>query len=315
MTRAIFLVDTGPTIGLGHLSRSLVLLAALERRGVACRLYCTDPAAAQSLSHSAAAIPLKLSDLPRTDLVVCDSYRLEPGDYTALRGQTRLLAALDDTAERPLPVDVVINHNLYAPRLAYSRVSAGKVLAGADYALVNDQVMAAARTHAARAPDNAVAMSFGGTDDGTISAGVARALLTRTDARLDVIVAASRTPSAAIRELATTQPGRVLLHHGPDVPALLARARLYVGAAGMMSFEAFAIGLHLVVVPIADNQRPGAEALVAYGHAMLDTVDAVQLAEIAARRLRTPPNIAPSPIDGKGPDRLAAALLQELSAR
>ena len=311
MTRASFLIDTGPTIGLGHLSRSLILLDALARQGVACTLYCTDPMAARALGRMAEPTPLRLFDLPQTDLIVCDSYRLGPDDYAALRNRTQLLAALDDTADRPLPVDVVINHNLYAARLDYKRVVDGKTLLGPDYALVNERVVAAARQHAAQTPDNAIVISFGGTDDGAIAARVARELLPRTDARIDVIVAASRTPSAALRDL----PSRVVVHHGPNVPSLLARARLYLGAAGMMSFEAFAIGLRLIVVPIADNQRPGAEALVAYGHDMLDEVDAAKLAEIAAQRLRRPPPIKPAPIDGKGPDRLTAALLKELAKR
>ncbi len=310
MTRASFLIDTGPTVGLGHLSRSLILLEAMERQGVACRLYCTDPAAAQSLGRAAEPTP-PLADLPRADLIVCDSYRLGPADYAALRSRARLLAALDDTGDRPLPVDVVINHNLYAPQLDYGQVSAGKTLLGPDYALVDEPVMAAARQHAAKTPDNAIVVSFGGTDDGTIAARVARELLPRTDARIDIIVAASRTPSPALRDL----PRQVVAHHGPDVPSLLARARLYLGAAGMMSFEAFAIGLNLVVVPIADNQRPGAATLVAYGHDMLDKVDPVKLAELAAQRLRQPPQIKAAPIDGKGPERLAAALLDVLAAR
>ena len=70
-----------------------------------------------------------------------------------------MLAALDDTAERPLPVDVVINHNLYAPQLDYRAVSDAKVLAGPDYALVDARVMAAARLHRSKAPDNAVVIS------------------------------------------------------------------------------------------------------------------------------------------------------------
>lgn len=315
MTRASFLVDSGPSVGLGHLSRSLLLLAALERKGVTCRLYSTEPAAARSLGRAAEPLPKALSDLPETDLAICDSYRLHAEDYAALRRRCRLLVALDDTAESPLPVDVVINHNLYAPQLDYGRVSDAKVLAGPDYALVDEDVMAAARLHRSRPPENAVVVSFGGTDDGAIAAGVAKELLIRTDARIDVIVASSRVPGPAIRDLAQAQRGRVVLHHGPDVPALLARARLYLGAAGMMSFEAFAIGLNLVVVPIAGNQRPGAEALVRFGHDMLAELSPVQLAERAAQRLRHPPNISPAPIDGEGPDRLAAALLKELARR
>lgn len=315
MISAAFLLDSGPNVGLGHLSRSLLLLAALEKQGVTCRLYTAAPDAARAFNRRADPLPAPLSSLPETDLAVCDSYRFGPADFAALRGRCRLLVALDDTAERPLPVDVVINHNLYAPQLDYKAVSDAKVLAGPDYALVDDRVIAAARRRRTEAPENSVVISFGGTDDGTRAAETAIALLPLTDARLDLIVAASRTPCGAIHALARKHPDRVIVHHGPDVPSLLARARLYVGAAGMMSFEAFAIGVDLVVVPIADNQRPGAAALVAYGHDMLDKVKPVKLAEIAAQRLRQPPQIKPAPIDGKGPERLAAALLDVLAAR
>lgn len=313
--RASFLVDSGPAIGLGHLSRSLLLLDALTRKSVHCRLYAADPSAAVALGRTAEPLPAPLSRLPKTDLVICDSYRLTEADYTALHGRCRLLAAIDDTAERPMPVDIIINHNLYAAQLGYENVSTAKVLAGPDYALIDDRVMAAAHHHRSEGPENAVVVSFGGTDDGTLAAKVAAALLPRTDARIDVIVAASREPAPAIRDLARDHAGRVVLHHGADVPALLARARLYLGAAGMMSFEAFAIGLYLVVVPIADNQRPGAEALLRYGHDMVAHLDPERLAEHAAQRLKSPPAITLAPIDGKGPDRLAAALLHELAAR
>jgi spore coat polysaccharide biosynthesis predicted glycosyltransferase SpsG len=312
MTRANFLLDSGPSIGLGHLSRSLLLLDALQRRGTQCRLFCPDPVAAASFGRTADALPPRLSDLPKSELLVCDSYRLTPDDYRMLRSQAKLLAALDDLADRPLRVDAVINHNLYAKQLDYRRVTAAKLLVGPEFALVGDRVMEAARRRRTEAPGNAIVVTFGGTDDGTQAARVAVELLPRTDARVDVIVPASRVPAPAIRDLAQAQPHRVVLHHGPDVPALLAGARLYLGAAGMMSFEAFAIGLELITVPIAANQRPGAEALLAYGHDMLNEIDPVRLAEIAARRLASPARVLPAPIDGKGPDRLAAALLDGL---
>lgn len=315
MISAAFLLDSGPNVGLGHLSRSLLLLAALEKRDVVCRLYTADPDAARTFNRRAEPLPALLSTLPEADLVVCDSYRFGPADFAALRGRCHLLVALDDTAERPLPVDVVINHNLYAPQLDYKAVSDAKVLAGPDYALVDDRVMAAARRRRTETLENSVVISFGGTDDGTRAAETAIALLPLTDARLDLIVAAGRTPCGAINALGRKQPGRVIVHHGPGVPSLLARARLYVGAAGMMSFEAFAIGVDLVVVPIAENQRPGAEALREYGHDMVASYDATSLAKLAAGRLKSRLAIKPSPIDGKGPKRLAAALLKELEAR
>ncbi len=313
MTRAAIIVDSGPSVGLGHLTRSLVLIKALERQGVACHLHCADTAAAVALGQSAAPVPQSLAELKRADLILCDSYRLSEADLQTLRDRCRLLAALDDTGDRPLPVDVVINHNLYAPNLDYGRVTSGKVLAGPEYALVDERIMAAAQKHAAQPPEHAIVVSFGGTDDGTIAAAVAEALLPRSEERIDIIIAATRQPSTQLKQLSDARLGRVVVHHGPDVPALLATARLYLGSAGMMSFEAFAIGLELVVVPIADNQRPGAKALVGFGHDMVTVLEPEILAEVAARRLRQPRATKPAPIDGKGGDRVATALLKELA--
>jgi spore coat polysaccharide biosynthesis predicted glycosyltransferase SpsG len=313
MIRAAFIVDTGPSVGLGHLGRSLVLLKALERQRVQCSLYCADPAAAAALGRTAAQIPHPIRNLEATDLVVCDSYRVTEAELEALDQRCRLSAALDDTGDRPLPVDVVINHNLYAPNLEYGRVTHGKVLAGPNYALVDERIMKAAQLHATEAPDNAVVLSFGGTDDGSLVAKVAEALVARTDARVDAVVAASRVPATRLLNLADGSSGRIVVHHGPDVPALLAHARLYLGSAGMMSFEAFTIGLELIVVPIADNQRPGAQALVAYGHDLIATLEPDKLARAAARRLIEHRPIVPAPIDGHGGERITRELLSELA--
>lgn len=311
MIRAAFIVDTGPSVGLGHLSRSLVLLKALERLGVACTLYCSDPAAAP-LGRPAEALPRSLLELKPVDLIICDSYRITEAEWDAAQQRCRLLVALDDTADRALPADVVINHNLYAPNLDYGRVTDGRILAGPNYALVDERVMKAAQRHATEAPDNAVVVSFGGTDDGMLAAKVAEALAARTDARVDAVVAASRVPASRLLHLADGSQGRIVAHHGPDVPALLSRARLYLGSAGMMSFEAFTIGLELILVPIADNQRPGAQALVEYGHDLITTPDPDTLAKAAARRLKEHRPIRPAPIDGHGGDRVTRELLSEL---
>jgi UDP-2,4-diacetamido-2,4,6-trideoxy-beta-L-altropyranose hydrolase len=315
MVRAAFIVDSGPSAGLGHLSRSLVLLEALERQGAACVLRCEDTASALALGRRAEVLPASLAELEAVDLIHCDSYRLSQSDLQVLRRRCRLLSIQDDTADRPLPGDVVINHNLAAPRFDYGRLTSARILAGADYALVGARIMDAARRHAEQAPDEAIVISFGGTDDGTISAKVAEALIPQTQARMDVIVSASRTPAESLLRAAAAHSGRVAVHHGPEVPRLLARSRMYVGAAGMMSFEAFAIGLELVVAPIADNQRSGAEALVGFGHDMIEGIDIERLAKTAAMRLKKPRPTKPSPIDGKGGERAAAALLQELAKK
>src|SRR5688500_5921478 len=99
MVRAAFIVDSGPSAGLGHLSRSLVLLEALERQGAACVLHCEDTASALTLGRRAVVLPASLAELEAVDLIHCDSYRLSQSDLQVLRRRCRLLSIQDDTAD------------------------------------------------------------------------------------------------------------------------------------------------------------------------------------------------------------------------
>ncbi len=315
MKTAAFLVDTGSDVGLGHLRRSGVLLDAMAQAGFECRLFCADPAAAAIGGRAADAMPISPTDLSATGVIVCDSYRLDAAFIASLRARCGVLLAFDDTAERSLDVDFVLNHNIYGGALDYSARTHGQVLAGPACALVDRAILAAAEDYRRNPAPNDVVISFGGTDDGARGAEVATALLPRCKAHIHLIVAPGRNPAGEAVTLAETQPVRVTLHRGPNMAALLSRARVYIGGAGVTALEALVIGLDLVLVVIAPNQRLNAEAMARTGQATIAADAPESIAAAAASVLGKPRVAHPRLIDGLGPSRVIAAIEQLLKTK
>jgi UDP-2,4-diacetamido-2,4,6-trideoxy-beta-L-altropyranose hydrolase len=306
LNSAAFLVDNGPHIGLGHLRRSCVLLDAMAEAGFECRLYCADVDAA--LCRAASAIPGSPADLPATDVVVCDSYRLDQAFLAGLRERCRVLLVFDDTAERDLDVDIVLNHNIYGRQLDYSARTPGQVLTGPDCALVDRRILAAAEAYRRNPAIDDVVVSFGGTDDGARGADFAADALARTKAHFHLVVAPGIAPAARALALAAAHPQRVSLHHGPDMATLLSRARVYVGGAGVTALEALIIGLDLVLVVLAPNQRLNAAAMAQTGQAVIVMDDPERIALATASMLARPRILKPSPVDGLGAARVVATI-------
>lgn len=260
-------------------------------------------------------MPVSPDDLPAADVIVCDSYRLDRAFLVRLRSRCRVLVAFDDTAERDLDVDIVLNHNIYGRQLDYSARTRGQVLSGPDCALVDRRILAASKGYRQHPAVNDAVVSFGGTDDGALGADVATALLPRTKAHIHLVVAPGRTPAAAALTLAASQPRRVTLQHDPDMATLLSRARVYVGGAGVTALEALVIGLDLVLVMLAPNQRLNAEAMAQSGQAVIVAGEPQEIALATVSMLERPHVLKPSPVDGLGAKRVIAAIEQLLKSK
>jgi spore coat polysaccharide biosynthesis predicted glycosyltransferase SpsG len=314
MKSAIFIVDAGRGVGLGHLRRSGFLLDAMKGAGFDCRLYCQDVEAAAAIGRQAAKTPDALEELPAANVVICDSYLLDSHQLGRLRSRGRLLLAFDDMGQRPIDADIVLNHNLYGSTIDYTGLTNAVVLAGPECTLVDPGVVKA-RMDRKTNPGIGVALSFGGTDDGGRAVPLVRLLVRNFGGPFHIVVAPGITPSIAATELAAEMPDIVHLHRGPDLPALLATSRLYLGGAGMTALEALVIGLDMIVCIISDNQRLNATAFASFGHAVMEGFNPKKLAEVAVSVLRAPFVPHPKPVDGKGAERVVSAIEHLLDAK
>jgi spore coat polysaccharide biosynthesis predicted glycosyltransferase SpsG len=316
--RIVFVTDAGGEAGLGHFRRCAALAQALAAHGVGVDALVGGPrdVALAPVAPDLAVTRVDWWGAPRRVLdavagrapaaFVVDSYHADGALFSALRREAPVIA-IDDLAERPLPVDVIVNGSWHAERLVYRAPADALVLLGARYALL-DPAFGSAPPPRRRASVARLLVTLGGATPAADVAAVVSAVRTAVPgAALDVavgIVAADLPPMAG-----------VTVHRSlPGLRPLLAAADLAVTAAGMTLYECLATGTPTVAMCVADNQRPNFEHLGAAG--IIVPADLATLSRTVARvaadpalrdRLATDGRRA---VDGLGAPRVAEAIVR-----
>jgi UDP-2,4-diacetamido-2,4,6-trideoxy-beta-L-altropyranose hydrolase len=255
--------------------------------------------------------------------VVVDDYGLDAVWHRSV--QERLgcrIAAIDDLADRPLEVDLLVDHNLRSDaRALYGKVlrrTGTRVLTGPRYALIGATYSDALRWREPERPS--VGIFMGGTDPDGASLRVLESL--RREGRFsgDVeIVTTSANPGLAQLRSVIAGDGRCRLSVDlPDLAGFFSRHTIQVGAGGGATWERCCIGAPTLAVVVADNQRVVVSTLAAGD--VVATVDDVSsspgpIGQAAARLLADPERrsrmsqAAQQIVDGLGATRVALSIL------
>ena len=318
----LFLTVAGGGAGLGHVKRCAALGSALEGLGASVRFVVAGDA--QRLGPLEMTLPgfearqwigsprltLEMVGRSGADLVVVDAYRATDELLRALRTRGAVIAALDDLADRELPVDVVVNGAYGAERRPYADVSGRRLLLGPRFTLI-DAGFADVPPRAARPAVSRVLVTLGGEDAELV---VAAALAAVERAVPGAVVDLAVGPFA--RE-ASGRDANVTRHQGlPSLRALLLEADFAVTGAGMTLYECLAVGTPAVAVPLADNQKPNFDELTGAGLILPGqpdlaaavarmSRDAALRGELAARGRAI--------VDGRGAARVAAELVRAVA--
>lgn len=328
--------DAGPSMGIGHLMRCLALAQAWQDRGGAVTVV-TAPGQSALKSrlvgegfavHELEALPGTLADAVETlatvaahGWLVVDGYQFRTDYLLALKaGKCRVLAVDDLGAIDLEAADLVLNQNMQATADLYGGcVAASRLLLGSSFALLRRdflqerRIAAGTRDGAARS----VVITLGGSDPANVSARVLELLGNVRDLRLQVtVVIGPANPHLASLQVAAAQLQTThdvtLVTDPPDLPALLARADVAVSAAGSSCWELACLGVPMLLVVIADNQRPGATALAAGNMAIVAGGTRAEDLLPLLRTLITDPGVrrrlsqaAAQLIDGRGAGRVA----------
>lgn len=351
--------DASARIGTGHVARCLTLADELARRGFApqfaMRLESGHMAAeVKARGYSLLALPAR-ETVPTLELQRCDAAQIEDaqavlaaaganGDahwdwvvvdhyalgaewHRALRPATKRLAVIDDLADRAHECDLLVDVNLqqpgrYTPWLPPNAIT----LLGPAYALLRPEFRGAGRmpVPAAFASSRplSVLVCFGGADapGGTLAAVHALAQAGVAPPLQVTVVAGARNPHMAELKQLCGDCGFALLASSNRMAQLMTQADLAIGAGGSMLLERCAMGLPSIVVPIADNQRPGARCALTAGAIALVDIPQPQWTDaigIALKRLANDADAralmsaaARQLCDGAGAARVAQTLQQ-----
>jgi UDP-2,4-diacetamido-2,4,6-trideoxy-beta-L-altropyranose hydrolase len=314
--RLLIHADAGTAIGTGHLMRCLALAQACQDDGGSAAFFShgLTPALAERLQRENFELLTSDDGSHAADWIVVDGYQFDSDYQSRIANSGRRLLWIDDEAHAaPYAATLVLNQNLHAhPDLYRERAASTRLLLGPRYALLRREFQRWRdwqRPHPSRA--RKVLVTLGGGDPKNMTLEIIRALRSLDDVDA-VVVAGATNPHFAALEAAAGDRIR-LQRNVTEMSELMAWADVAIAAAGSTSWELAFMGLPSLLLTLAANQRPVAEALYAAGVAIdlaRDTAIAepltLLLADAALREEMSRRGRAL--VDGRGASRVIARM-------
>jgi len=322
---SVHLVTTaGPGEGRGHLSRAIAIAEALREAGADVSAQILRGAPSPLQAQRLVELGVRIGSAADNAIVLVD---LPDPNEVAGRWRPGRLAVLDDRELFRGPLAVVIQ-----PSLATWSGSAqpGRVLEGYAYAPIRSSLRRLAIDAAPEATPGRIVVCFGGSDPADVSARLAPAIAGAS--QWSTLIVVGPDYQGRLMDIGTDDghgrdndrsgaPAELQVLRDPtDLDRLLATAGLVVSGAGTMKFELGLLGRPMILLAVADDQRPVGPAFAATGAARYlgdgRTIDPATVAvEVATLVADGPARAAmasrgPTVVDGRGADRIAEAVLR-----
>jgi len=340
---ALFRVDAGPDIGLGHLQRCLSLATALRHLNMPC-LFLTNKE--QSVMEWVTGIGFECStltaieswgteDLEQTleaagnkgcSAVVVDSDH-EGADYLSeLRSVGYFVVAIEDNMPHLFPCHLVVNGDAHARELVYeSPFSDTQFLLGPQYSILRHEFWEVPSLRVRKKVENLL-VTLGGSDPYNIMPKILHSL-DRLPGTFGVsaIIGPFFDNLVEIETASQHAQRKITVFKAPDsVHDIMVQADLAISAGGQTLYELARVGCPTVAIRIAANQDgqlrmfEKAGFLKIGGHAS-DAASVEAIGRLVVSLLGDPETRAAMSaagqhlIDGQGALRVAHAILEGLN--
>jgi len=262
---------------------------------------------------------LALLEAVQPDWLLVDHYAFDERWHRVAGVGPWSIAAIDDLADRPLAVDLLIDQNYdldhqrkYAGVLSRETV----ILGGPRYAMLGPNYADVPVVEISENVDS-IGVFMGGSDPLDASSVVLDALdMLPFSGRVEVVTTVANPHRDRLRERCRMQPNWLLSVDLPDLAGFYSRHGLHVGAGGSTTWERCRLGVPALAIICAENQREVVHLLVEAGVQFgLDAPDRDQIAAAISsllcdfdvrRRLSDRASIL---VDGHGAERIAECLL------
>lgn len=278
--RALFRVDAGPTMGIGHLQRCISLALALDElgvesiflapgdEGVGSRLQTSGfehiPAGpSRSGSDADLRSTVEVARSRGCDAVVVDAFTPNAAFLAGLQDSVPLVVAVDDMTPFPFPCHLVVNGSDHAEGLDYrSTNSVTRFLLGTDYALLRPEFRGLSGRFISDKVRQVLVTTGGGDQYGLLPRLIGWLDDVPGDFEVTCVLGPVNRVSEEAQLAADASRRRVTLVRAPSSLApFMLEADVAVSAGGQTLYELAATGTPTVVVQVADNQVGNIEAL------------------------------------------------------
>jgi UDP-2,4-diacetamido-2,4,6-trideoxy-beta-L-altropyranose hydrolase len=262
----------------------------------------------------------------RVSWLVIDHYAIDAGWESLLRPMAERIMVIDDLADRSHDCDLLLDQNLYQDteqRYAGMVNEDCELLLGPKYSLLRDEFRVQ-RKHRRKRDGSVknILVFLGGADPDNATGMVLDAIagLDWPDTHVDVVIGSSN-PNRKTLELQCASMENVSCNcQVTNMAELMNNADLAIGGGGASTWERCALELPALVVSLADNQQPIAEAVASTGVITYlgrredVTVEDIQLALLALsnhpERLLRQGLISGKLVDGLGNQRILSRMLR-----
>jgi UDP-2,4-diacetamido-2,4,6-trideoxy-beta-L-altropyranose hydrolase len=288
--RAVFRVDAGPTIGLGHLRRCLALATELHDRNCDLRFVSRDrfgpdvealvaPFAIHWLGDTGedqiprdaadgelwdAAATLAVTGPARSPMswVIVDHYRLGHRWERTIREAGHRILAIDDYRNRRHCADLLVSDSLAPFNPSLNELTDGsRALAGRPYALVHRDYAFTGSVAATIGPKTML-MTYGGSDPTSETLKAMEAIrMLRLDrepplqlGRVDIAVGSANPRTADITRAAQSITDVIVHQNLSSLARVMRQADIILTAGGNSLVEALTLRTPCIVTVTADNQ-------------------------------------------------------------
>ncbi|MFT6069480.1 MAG: UDP-2,4-diacetamido-2,4,6-trideoxy-beta-L-altropyranose hydrolase [Bacteriovoracaceae bacterium] len=269
-----FRVDANSKIGFGHGSRCLSLARMLHKYFTITFLHIDSSSEFLNQIETAGFSYHKLDELELknqvqeinklvkpNDVIVVDGYQY---DTAYLSGIICKCAYIDDVNDKVLPVDLIINHNVYAPLEKYQCKNSTILALGSEYSLLNPIYLNAATQKSNEINKlEKILVCMGGADKENSALEVLK-ILKNSFPNLSIsVVCPNQKNLKQIESFSKDKEGIELLAtvSNEKMLNLMQSNHLMICPASVMVLEACAAGIPLYLGIIADNQIKNAKYL------------------------------------------------------
>ncbi|EJL46882.1 MULTISPECIES: UDP-2,4-diacetamido-2,4,6-trideoxy-beta-L-altropyranose hydrolase [Brevibacillus] len=264
----------------------------------------------------------------KVDWLIVDHYAIDHNWESAVRSYATRIFVIDDLANRFHDCDLLLDQNLvpemntrYVP-LVSKRT---RVLIGPQYALLRPEFRAirdqsSHEKHNGSTNRQSILIFLGGSDptNETLKAIKATELAGLPNVLIDVVIGSSNPHRDTLESYCLHLSNVTLYIQTPNMPQLLSKACLIIGAGGINTWERCCLGKPTIILTIAENQVSIAKEIHRYGAAMyLGNAQDVQMEFLSGvitelfndkRRLALMSQSASSLVDGKGVEKVVFEL-------
>ena len=285
----IIRADGNTAIGMGHVMRCLSIADAMKDRNIEPVFMTADNDCAAMIEDRGfeacvlgtdyrdmeSELPLireflrqRTKNVDASSIILVDSYQVTSRYYEELRTMAKV-ACLEDMGQS-YPVDLLINYNIYGPKLVYDNKITHATLLGTGYQPLRREFQQDMQ-YDIKDKITDVMITTGGSDPyfaarAFTDAFLAEKKLAEEKLRYHIISGPFNTHTAQLHELYDENPQVEIHEHVTCMKEIMKQCDVALSATGSTIYEVSALGVPLIAFYFAENQRQGAEMLSEITH-------------------------------------------------